>query len=130
MSKQNVWRGIIAFLIVFWTLVGFGVSKAIAAPTLEEVASSDRLFIACKTADLVTTAVAINSGVGIEANPIAAWSMHVGKQLGIGGFTPLIIVSGALWWLMQSDYINTTAKVAVNAMTCGVVVNNAGVILQ
>jgi hypothetical protein len=130
MSKQNVWRGIIAFLIVFWTLVGFGVSKAIAAPTLEEVASSDRLFIACKTADLVTTAVAINSGVGIEANPIAAWSMELGKQLGIGGFTPLIIVSGALWWLMQSDYINTTAKVAVNVMTCGVVVNNAGVLLQ
>jgi hypothetical protein len=102
---------------------------SVHATTVEDVASSDRLFIACKTADLVTTAVAINTGVGIEANPIAAWSMELGKQLGIGGFTPLIIVSGALWWLMTRDDVDPRAKIAVNAMTCGVAVNNLGVIL-
>jgi hypothetical protein len=103
-------------------------TQAFATPTIEEVATSPTTFIACKTADLVTTAVAINTGVGVEANPIAAWSMHIGEVLHIGAFTPLILVSAGLWWLMQSDYINTPAKVAINAMTCGVAVNNLRVL--
>jgi hypothetical protein len=105
-------------------------TQAFATPTLEEVATSDRVFIACKTADLVTTAVAINTGIGVESNPIAAWSMHVGEVLHIGAFTPLILVSVGIWWLMQSDYIDPLAKGAINVMTCGVAVNNLHVLVQ
>lgn len=83
------------------------------------VLSSRELFVACKTADVVTTKIALSKGY-IEANPFMA-------QLGFGGFVALSALLILFIW-NYSDDIGEVGMIAVNGVTCGTAIHNYGVI--
>jgi hypothetical protein len=109
---------IIAFIFVAAVTLGVGARRVYAAPTLEEVAESPETFLVCKTADILSTAYIIEHGIGYEANPLVAWSFH------IGGYGPLILVSGLIYWWMKEHEDEKFAIVVANGVTCGVAVSN------
>jgi hypothetical protein len=82
------------------------------------VAESEATFIACKSADIITTAVGLNSGHFVEANP--ALKLLIGPH----NLFPLIGFSVALWALLH--YINEPKlNMVANGITCGVASRNA-----
>ena len=84
--------------------------------TLKTTLESTDTFAVCKTADVVTTYVGVNSGTFVEANPIVA-------KLLTHGWLPWIALSAGLYWaLVELD--NKTVTTAANIVTCGVVGNN------
>ena len=116
-SPSTVWRAILLYLIAVVLCCTFAVTSCFASPTLEEVATSPETFAVCKTADILSTIYILAHG-GVENNPIVAWSVHV------GGYAPLILVSGAVYWWMKTHEEARLAIAAVNAVTCGVAVHN------
>ena len=89
--------------------------------TIEDVITSPTTFAVCKAVDVVSTMYLINSGIGIEANPIVAWSMQV------GGYAPLIAVSvGLYFWLKELN--SPVATGVANVVTCAVAGNNLSLI--
>ena len=85
---------------------------------IQPVLESDKTFIACKAVDVVTTAVALNSGLFHEANPLLA------PFIGPHNIFPLIAFSVGVYLLIR--YINEPKlTMAANVVTCGVAGRNA-----
>lgn len=85
---------------------------------VQTVAESEATFIACKSADIITTAVGLNSGHFVEANP--ALKLLIGPH----NFVPLITFSIVVWAILH--YINEPKlTMAANVVTCGVAGRNA-----
>jgi hypothetical protein len=85
---------------------------------IQAVAESEATFIACKSADVITTAVGLNSGHFVEANP--ALKLLIGPH----NFVPLITFSIVVWAILH--YINEPKlTMAANVVTCGVAGRNA-----
>lgn len=85
---------------------------------VQTVAESDATFIACKSADIITTAVGLNSGMFHEANP--ALKLLIGPH----NFVPLITFSIVVWAILH--YINEPKlTMAANVVTCGIAGRNA-----
>jgi hypothetical protein len=88
---------------------------------LKAVSESEATFIACKSADVITTAVGLNSGRFVEANPLLKF------VIGPHNIFPLIGFSIAMWALIH--YVNSPkVNMAVNGITCGVAAHNAFVL--
>lgn len=87
------------------------------------VATSTNTFAACKGADVITTAVALNSGNFVEANPILK------GLIGPHNFFPLIAFSVVAWRLLvwANEPVITGAA---NVATCGVAASNAWKLLK
>ena len=80
---------------------------------------SKNTFIACKSADVVTTAIGLNSGKFVEANPILR------PFIGPHNFLPLVAFSMAMLYLIE--VVNEPkATAVVNVLTCGVAAHNIG----
>ena len=85
---------------------------------VQTVAESENTFIACKLADVLTTKIALNSGLAHEANPLLA------TLIGPHNFVPLIAFSVAVYFGLR--YINEPkAWMVANGVTCGVAAHNA-----
>ncbi len=85
--------------------------------TLEKQAGSTSTFAACKTADVITTKIALNSGKFFEANKFL--SVFIGPH----NFTPLVLFSVAAYiGLNMLDDKRVT--MAANVITCGVAARN------
>lgn len=94
-----------------------------ASHPVRSALSSADTFAICKSADVITTAVALGKG-GAEANPIMGWVLTNFGWLGFIG------VSAALTYAIYQyrDRINDDTMLAANVITCGVAINNAIVI--
>lgn len=90
---------------------------------LQTVATSPNTFAICKAADVVTTAVALNSGKFVEANPVLK------PFIGPHHFLPLIAYSFALWWIIDR-LNNPKVTLAANVLTCGAAGHNAVLLLK
>lgn len=102
---------------VFFMGIILALSFSAPAQTLEDVITSPTTFAVCKTVDVVSTMYLINSGIGIEANPLVAWSIQV------GGYLPLILVSiGLYYWLKELN--SPVATGFANVVTCAVAGSN------
>src|ERR1035437_48769 len=85
---------------------------------VQTLAESEATFIACKSADVITTAVGLNSGHFVEANP--ALKLLIGPH----NFVPLITFSIVVWAILH--YINEPKlTMAANLVTCGIATRNA-----
>ena len=91
-------------------------SPAFAATTLEEVATAPQTFAVCKAVDIASTAYLINTGIGVESNPVVT-------PLIVHGYFPLVVLSVGVYWLMQ-HYKSPTTNIVVNGVTCGVAASN------
>lgn len=90
--------------------------------TIQDVTTSPKTFAVCKTADVVTTAVALKSGMFVEGNGLVAATLS-------HGYFPLIVISYGLYKLV--DYVNDpVATATANAITCGAVLNNSILLLR
>jgi hypothetical protein len=88
-----------------------------------DVAGSTNTFAICKATDVITTKIALNSGLFHEANPLLA------PFIGPHNFVPLILFSVAVWYVL--DRINNPKlTMAANVVTCGVAARNAVLINQ
>ena len=82
-----------------------------------DVLTSPTTFAVCKAADVATTAIGLNSGHFVEANP--ALKVFIGPH----NFGPLILFSIAAYFIIKNiDDKRFTA--AANVITCGVVGHN------
>lgn len=90
---------------------------------LRQVAESPDTFAICKAADVITTAVALNSGAFHEANPLLK------PFIGPHNIFPLVAFSFALWWVIQ-HYNEPKLTLAANVITCGVAGHNAVLLLK
>ena len=115
-SSRTVWRSIIIYLMVICIALALFTCRAIAAPSLEDVATSPTTFAACKAADIGTTAYILSHG-GVENNPIVAWSLR------IGGYAPLVFVSIGIYWAM-TKWGTPVTNTFTNVATCGVAIHN------
>lgn len=82
------------------------------------VMQSPTTFAACKSADIVTTAIGLNSGKFVETNPVLK------VLIGPHHFVPLIAFSVGMYVLLR--YLNQPKTTeTVNAVTCAVAAHNA-----
>jgi hypothetical protein len=80
----------------------------------------------CATADVVTTAVGLQTGTMIEANPLTK-ALAVGHSVA-GTVIPLIGLSIAGYYILK--YLNEPRVTGVvNVLTCGVAINNAAILI-
>lgn len=86
--------------------------------TVREVSSSTDTFAICKSTDVITTKIALNSGKFHEANRLLA------PFIGPHNFTPLILFSVGVYLLLR--YVDDEqVTMFANAVTCGVATRNA-----
>ncbi len=92
--------------------------------SVKSVAEDRNTLVICKSADVITTIAALNTGTFHEANFIMDALMH-----GAGGFAPFILVSaayvGIVWWLD-----NPTVNMASSAITCPIAARNGILLLK
>lgn len=109
-------------------LLGLTGCAGLPAVTQPEVMAA---FTGCAAADVVSTTYALHSGIAHETNPLLAPSVNAHH------FLPMVLsklaVVGLVWWIYEmyrdSKAVQIGTDVAAIA-TCGVVVNNAAVILK
>lgn len=90
--------------------------------TMQDIATSPKTFAVCKTADVVTTAIALKSGMFVEGNGLVAATLS-------HGYFPLIVISYGVYKLI--DYVNDPVTTATaNVITCGAVLNNSILLLR
>jgi len=88
------------------------------ATNLEEAVVSPNTFVVCKAADVLSTMYIINSGIGVESNPVVAASIHIGRYI------PLILISVVIYKWIKDNPQEKVAIGTVNAVTCGVALQN------
>lgn len=79
--------------------------------------TSRQTFIACKTADIITTYHLVNRGNAIEANPL------LNNTIKNGWITFFIFQGLVTWFLLRPDVNNKTLNI-INIPTCGAAVWN------
>jgi hypothetical protein len=84
---------------------------------VKDVATSPETFAVCKTADVITTAVALNSGNFVEANPLLK------GLIGPHNIFPLVAISVAMYLIIK-HFNEPKLTLAANAITCGVAAHN------
>ena len=84
---------------------------------IQEVVTSTETFAVCKAVDVASTIYLLSHGLGVEANPVVAWTISV------GGYVPLIAASVGLYYLLK-HFDNPAATGAANIITCGVAAHN------
>ena len=89
-------------------------------PLWTALTSTDLLGV-CMVADIATTAVALNSGKFVEANPVLK------PFIGPHNFVPLILVSALIWYAVWR-YNEPKLTAFANVIKCGVVAHNLFVI--
>jgi hypothetical protein len=90
--------------------------------TVKPIAESSETFAVCKTADVVTTAYGLGTGMFIEKNAFVA--SIIGN-----GFFPLVALSVALWYALEK-HNNPKANMVANAITCPVAAHNLLLLLR
>lgn len=83
---------------------------------MNEILTSPDTFAACKAADLLTTHIALVSGLGIEGNPIVAGLLS-------HGWIPVLALSFFVWKLIEKAN-EPIATATANVITCGAAFNN------
>lgn len=97
---------------------------AAALTTLSGCATmqSTDTFAVCKTADVVTTGIAMSSGGFVEANPLM-------RPLVSNGILPFAALSFGIYKLIE--YINRPeVTLGANAVTCPVAAHNALLLIR
>lgn len=95
---------------------------------IEQIITSPETLAVCKAADVISTIYIIESGIGVEANPIIAWTMKVGSSLGIGAYTPLIAISVLMYKLAKENQERKLEIAIASAITCAVATSNIALI--
>jgi hypothetical protein len=115
-SPSTIWRALIIYCLVVCIACACFITRAFAAPSLEDVAKSPNTFVACKAVDIASTAYLLRTGVGVEGNPIVA-------PLIAHGYFPLFLVSVGIYWVM-TKFTTPTSNVVINGVTCAVAAHN------
>lgn len=81
--------------------------------------SRPETFVACRAADVVTTAAAVHGGAE-ELNPLVA-------RLISHGWAPFVLVEAAVaWYVYRAEQrMPTNARTALNVLSCAPAVSNA-----
>jgi len=113
--------------VILLSLFLFGCGSVPPNETLTQsvvrIGGSKEAAVGCQAADVITTKLAISSGVGVEGNPLM-------KGLMSHGFGVFVAFKAAIAWALASDKVNDESRLIANAITCGAVANNAKILLK
>lgn len=102
-------RTLVALALAF-TLTG--------CATIQTVASSKEMFVACQALDVATTYVGVSKAGMMEGNPVvAALLKH--------GWLPFIAFKIALVWIVYEANLSPTTQTVANVVACAPGVHNA-----